>query len=64
MKVAYVFTTSGHNVDYKLGEMILPQLEQGHHGAEVVGLFFFDDNNYVLRTGDPHRRCALAKGRR
>jgi hypothetical protein len=53
MKVAYVFTTSGHNVDYKLGEMILPQLEEGRHGAEVVGMFFFDDNNYVLRAGDP-----------
>jgi sulfur relay (sulfurtransferase) complex TusBCD TusD component (DsrE family) len=53
VKVAYVFTTSGHSVDYKLGEMILPQLEEGRHGAEVVGMFFFDDNNYVLRKGDP-----------
>jgi sulfur relay (sulfurtransferase) complex TusBCD TusD component (DsrE family) len=33
--------------------MILPQLEEGRHGAEVVGMFFFDDNNYVLRAGDP-----------
>lgn len=53
MKVAYVFTTSGHNVSYKLGKMILPQLEQGRHGAEVVGMFFFDDNVYALRKGDP-----------
>ena len=53
MKVAYVFSTSGHTASYKLGKMILPQLEQGSHGVEVVGLFFFDDNNYILRKGDP-----------
>lgn len=53
MKVAYVFSTSGHTASYKLGKMILPQLEAGNHGAEVVGMMFFDDNNYVLRKGDP-----------
>ncbi len=53
MRVAYVFSTSGHTASYKLGKMILPQLEQGRHGAEVVGMMFFDDNNYVLRQGDP-----------
>lgn len=53
MKVAYIFSTSGHTASYKLGKMILPQLEAGTHGVEVVGLFFFDDNTYVLRTGDP-----------
>jgi sulfur relay (sulfurtransferase) complex TusBCD TusD component (DsrE family) len=53
MKVAYVFATSGHTASYKLGKMILPQLEQGNHGVDVVGMFFFDDNNYVLREGDP-----------
>jgi len=53
MKVAYIFSTSGHTASYKLGTMILPQLEQGTHGVEVVGLFFFDDNNYILRQGDP-----------
>ena len=53
MKVAYVFSTSGHTASYKLGKMILPQLEQDTHGVEVVGMFFFDDNTYVLREGDP-----------
>lgn len=53
MKVAYIFSTSGHTASYKLGKMILPQLEEGRHGVEVVGLFFFDDNTYVLRKGDP-----------
>ena len=33
--------------------MILPQLEAGTHGVDVVGMFFFDDNTYVLRKGDP-----------
>lgn len=32
--------------------MILPQLEGGYHGAEVVGMFFFDDNTFVLRAGE------------
>ena len=53
MKVAYVFSTSGHTASYKLGKMILPQLEEGTHGVEVVGMFFFDDNTFVLRAGDP-----------
>ncbi len=53
MKVAYVFATTGRNANYKIGRMILPQLEEDRHGAEVVGMFFFDDNNYVLRAGDP-----------
>jgi sulfur relay (sulfurtransferase) complex TusBCD TusD component (DsrE family) len=53
MKVAYVFSTSGHTASYKLGRMILPQLEAGNHGVEVVGMFFFDDNTFVLREGDP-----------
>lgn len=53
MRVAYVFATSGNTAHYKLGQMILPQLEEARHGADVVGMFFFDDNNYVLRAGDP-----------
>jgi hypothetical protein len=53
MKVAYIFATSGHTASYKLGKMILPRLEQGRHGVDVVGMMFFDDNNYVLRQGDP-----------
>jgi sulfur relay (sulfurtransferase) complex TusBCD TusD component (DsrE family) len=53
MRVAYVFSTSGHTASYKLGKMILPQLEQRTHGVDVVGMFFFDDNTYVLRAGDP-----------
>ena len=44
VKVAYVFSTSGHTASYKLGKMILPQMEEGHHGVEVVGMMFFDDN--------------------
>ncbi len=53
VKVAYVFSTSGNTASYKLGKMILPQLEEGRHGVEVVGMFFFDDNTYALRRGDP-----------
>jgi hypothetical protein len=43
--------------------MILPQLEQGTHGADVVGMFFFDDNAYILRKGDPigERLAKVAK---
>lgn len=52
MKVAYVFAHP-RAASYKLGRMILPQLEAGTHGVEVVGMFFFDDNNFVLRSCDP-----------
>ena len=52
MKVAYVFATSGHTASYKLGQMILPQLEAGNHGVDVAGMFFFDDNTYLLRHGE------------
>ncbi len=52
MKVAYVFTTN-MSTTFKLANMILPQLEQNLHGAEVVGMMFFDDNIFCLRQGDP-----------
>ncbi len=52
MKVAYVFNTP-RAASYKVAQMILPQLEAGTHGVEVVGMFFFDDNVWALRKGDP-----------
>ena len=52
MTVAYVFV-SPRATSYKLGQMILPQLEAGTHGVEVAGMFFFDDNVFALRRGDP-----------
>lgn len=48
MKVAYIFKTNMAST-FQLATMILPQLEKGIHGAEVVGMFFFDDNLYVLQ---------------
>jgi hypothetical protein len=44
VKVAYVFSASGRAASYKLSRMILPQMEEGRHGVEVVGMLFFDDN--------------------
>ena len=43
--------------------MILPQLEAGTHGVEVVGMFFFDDNVWALGKGNPigERLAALAQ---
>jgi sulfur relay (sulfurtransferase) complex TusBCD TusD component (DsrE family) len=63
VKVAYIFSTSGHTASYKLGQMILPQLEASAHGAEVVGMMFFDDNTFLLRKGDPmgERLAKVAK---
>jgi len=62
MKVAYVFATD-MSATYKLGKMILPQLEQGIHGAQVIGMMFFDDNLYLLRQGNPigERLAKVAK---
>ena len=33
--------------------MIPPQVEDDAHGVGVVGMFFFEDNNYVLQKGNP-----------
>lgn len=62
MKVAYVFAMP-RTASYKLAQMILPQLEAGTHGVDVVGMFFFDDNTFVLREGDPigERLAKVAK---
>ncbi len=64
MKIAYVFANPSAAA-YKLAQMILPQLEDDRHGVEVVGMFFFDDNNWVLRRGDPigERLATLAAER-
>ena len=51
MKVSYIFR-SNMATTFQLATMILPQLEQGMHGAQVVGMFFFDDNVFALRAGD------------
>ena len=61
MKVAYVFSTP--NASFILEKMIIPQLEEGRHGAEVAGMFFFFDNNYLLTRGNPtaERLVALRK---
>ncbi|HZD45631.1 MAG TPA: SaoD/DsrE family protein [Acidobacteriaceae bacterium] len=62
MKVAYVLATNMAS-SYKLASMILPQLEQGTHGADVIGIFFFDDNLFCLRKGDAvgERLALIAK---
>ncbi|WP_242838407.1 DsrE-related protein SaoD [Clostridium ihumii] len=46
MKVAYVI--SSQNTRTILNDMIIPQMEQGIHGAEVMGMFFLFDNTYML----------------
>ena len=42
MKIAYVFATNMATT-FKLSTMILPQMEQGIHGVQVIGMMFFDD---------------------
>lgn len=49
MKVAYVFSTN--NAQRILDKMIIPQLLEGRHGAEVVGMMFFFDNTFLLTAG-------------
>ena len=52
MNVAYIFRNNMAST-FQLATMILPQLEKGNHGVNVLGMFFFDDNLFVLREGDP-----------
>ena len=62
MKIAYVFALP-RSASYKLGQMILPQLEAGTHGVDVIGMFFFDDNTLLLSKGNPigERLAKVAK---
>ncbi len=50
MKVAYIFLTS--MAHYILKNMIIPQMERGIHGAEVVGMFFVGDNTFLIQKGN------------
>ena len=64
VKVACIFRSNMAST-YQPATMILPQLEGGYHGAEAGGMFFFDDNVFVLRAGelyDPSKhRCRDAR---
>tara|TARA_B100001093_G_scaffold200482_1_gene192608 strand:+ start:311 stop:688 length:378 start_codon:yes stop_codon:yes gene_type:complete len=62
MKVAYIFRND-MSATFQLATMILPQMEQGNHGVEVVGMMFFDDNVYSLGSENEigKRLSALAK---
>lgn len=49
--MAYIVESSLGN--YILGQMIVPQLEEGRHGVEVKGMFFIDNNVYLLMRDNP-----------
>lgn len=49
MRVAYVFSST--NSQKILANMIIPQVMEDRHGAEVVGMFFFMDNTFFLLEG-------------
>ena len=60
MKIAYILN-SPTAANYKLGTMILPQLEAGDHGVEVVGIFFFDDKGLykILWKVEPFTKSSI-----
>ncbi len=62
MKVAYIFRND-MSATFQLATMILPQLEEGSHGVEVVGMMFFDDNVYSLSSNNEigQRLSAIAE---
>lgn len=49
MKVAYVFSST--NSQKILSTMIIPQILEERHGADVAGMFFFMDNAFFLLDG-------------
>ena len=49
MKVDYIF--SSNNSHEILRTMIIPQLLEERHGAEVAGMMFFFDNTFCLVKG-------------
>lgn len=61
MKVAYLLE-SEHAREI-LENMIIPQMEKGIHGADVMGMMFFFDNCYMLVEGNDiaNRLSALSQ---
>jgi len=61
MKIAYLFETE--HAREILEYMIIPQMEEGRHGVDVVGMMFFFDNTYMLVDGNDvaKRLSALAE---
>ncbi len=61
MKVAYIFESA--YAREILENMIVPQMEKGIHGADVVGMMFFNDTTFMLMEGSDlaNRLAALAK---
>lgn len=51
MKVIYVFQSS--NASMLLEKMIIPQISEERHGAEIAGMFFFDDHVYFFLPENP-----------
>jgi hypothetical protein len=51
MKLVYVFQSA--RAAMLLEKMIIPQISAGNHGAEVVGMFFFDDNVFLFLPENP-----------
>ena len=48
MKIAYVFKTDQSST-FQLNSMILPQLEQGNHMVNVIGMFSLMTTFYVFK---------------
>ncbi len=51
MKVIYLFQSASASI--LLEKMIIPQISNEEHGAEVVGMFFLHDNVYTLLPENP-----------
>jgi hypothetical protein len=51
MRVIYVFESP--NASVILEKMIIPQISQEKHGAEVAGMFFLADNVYFFLPEHP-----------
>jgi hypothetical protein len=51
MKVAYIFLSN--RAFTILETMIIPQMEENRHGADVVGMVFFFDNTFMITKGVP-----------
>jgi len=60
MNVIYVFQSQRASII--LEKMIIPQISKEKHGAEVVGMFFFDDNVYFFLPEHPigEKLCRLS----
>jgi sulfur relay (sulfurtransferase) complex TusBCD TusD component (DsrE family) len=53
MRVAYIISSSGHSIGYRLQHMVLSALENNSFHLELAGFFFIEDGVFAVHSKSP-----------